>query len=1070
MVFLLGEVYCRLSRYIAMAVGMEFTPEMLPPRDTWGADAIAVADSEPEYDREWELLTDIVATHPAKQGTSPPPVATLPARPLQATNHLNQPAVDSKVNASPPSPTLANSLCSLSRKNSVSAEDACQWEKQLAHFATEPGADLFEPGIVETCWGEDWTSSDIDSWAGESTDGEKSDGDVGKDGGEEEIVKLADKAGRMLDSKLEDIRVAVQGFPSPDSCGKGIIPLGRDGIEMEDATAEGSQEKGIAEPRFNFTDTSTRVLDATTDALSTCRWGDSQAPGDGACQKEENLPVLSVEKHQMDPNLKAEERSGVLSTEGDSVVALANIESAERAEVTTNPASGVEKNEQDIKTCLGVNRLDPPLGFCDCDTLERLVKASNELLAKLEVGGVDNESGKGGVDNESAKDCESIGASQYGEGTEYQDINMHENTGGSQGRRNDDHEESNTDGKEDHDHMMASCSSHTASVGELLTWPWKFPTWAIRARNQLDALLCDPSAAFYYDERNIELIYGIHELEDALDETLIYWLSRDCSCFDSSDACIQYLHSFTHPDLRGAGKWLIERHNSVDVRACWEGYLEDMYPLVMELIHRNWWNRGLHPEEAEASMREHLEFEGGCWVMSFIVPFTRRGDYPRKGGRCTSMQPGIYLDDEVQKFLYYYGGEEESAEVQQDAPSEIQPERTKLEVRRFEESTAVHMSPEILRGAIFYSVDEDTLVSIRQFLDDYVVNRDAASQGPNRTQPRLEGDHRAIISRDISPTEPALLDQVQTFTLGNGRGDLEHEANLQEHRNDASTALKDTGYLGQGDEIAQLQYNEPKDLVPDSVFDPPAEAGQSHLPRQVEHLREQWIKQGRDYAEVIQDDDAGLADTQKTLQRKHTGKSIVPVVPEDGLVYSEKEVQDGRRGDEKDVMTQGTIPTVDPEELVFPQNKIQRRKKRTRRGKRKNGKRNKQGEGDAAHDAENEEGHTTPPPPLMDRKNPVAAMETSQNKHTGKHVVPVVLEDGVVLAEETIQNKSRRKQNSPSQQSAQTASTQTASTQTASTQDTYCTSLVLPDTLVCSGLAILVGVISALVTFVRMSM
>jgi len=121
--------------------------------------------------------------------------------------------------------------------------------------------------------------------------------------------------------------------------------------------------------------------------------------------------------------------------------------------------------------------------------------------------------------------------------------------------------------------------------------PWIFPRWAILAMRQLATLLSSPGDIFQHDKRNTQLITDIYKLEAAFDQTLIDCLSQHCPCHDKS--CARCLDTFTHLELRGVGKWLIEEGN-VDVRECWEGFLEDIYLVVIELIYRSWWSRRLY--------------------------------------------------------------------------------------------------------------------------------------------------------------------------------------------------------------------------------------------------------------------------------------------------------------------------------------------------------------------------------------------------------------------------------------------------------------------------------------------
>ena len=118
----------------------------------------------------------------------------------------------------------------------------------------------------------------------------------------------------------------------------------------------------------------------------------------------------------------------------------------------------------------------------------------------------------GSEEQEANYDSDGRAGTKYVGGAREQGVSIAEDTGG------------NKDGECDNMMPPSGTSSVPSdnSKQEQLTWPWKSPRLAIRAMNQFNTLLSEPADIFEDDEQNTELIKNIYELEDALDQAIIY--------------------------------------------------------------------------------------------------------------------------------------------------------------------------------------------------------------------------------------------------------------------------------------------------------------------------------------------------------------------------------------------------------------------------------------------------------------------------------------------------------------------------------------------------------------------
>jgi len=346
---------------IIMAVGTELplllteTLRQVLPTGQYSAQACDTDNSpdtntaaDPESDREWDLLPEA--------RDLPVPIATTDA--VAYANH----AVKSGHNPIPssPPPTPTNGLYSLSRTNSISTQDARHWERQLIYFAAEPGTELFEPGIADSCWEDDNTSSDSDCWVLDGTDDGKSEGDEVVSGGHDE--GLADQAGRILHSKLEEISRTVEGLRSTTGIIEGRTTPAVDGDEREittKANGEAFKANDITESVSRPKETSARIAAAMADIadflkgwrLETLESMKRVSGGTGGdiYQNDKSPHLLTEEQHQIDSDLKIEQCSDVVIAEGDNTSAMEGHKVTEPAairEVATKPPEVDRDNEK----------------------------------------------------------------------------------------------------------------------------------------------------------------------------------------------------------------------------------------------------------------------------------------------------------------------------------------------------------------------------------------------------------------------------------------------------------------------------------------------------------------------------------------------------------------------------------------------------------------------------------------------------------------------------------------------------------------------------------------------------
>ncbi|KAF8417412.1 hypothetical protein EV426DRAFT_706110 [Tirmania nivea] len=271
--------------------------------------------------------------------------------------------------------------------------------------------------MPDTCWDEDSMASESDSWAGDSTDDEKSDSD--EDEEEEQNVGLTDKAEKMLYSKLEEISIAISGLRSQ------IV----------------TEEKGIGKPVSNLIRTSTGIAHAIPEALKTWRWGTLESiqrvdEGTGGVSniKGEGLRVPMVEIYHMELDPPVVEFSNLLIAGVDSVAVPEDLKPIQEDKATTNHQKLTGSSKTTKKTLsLIVWLINGSLPLA----LSPAKKSGKEWLAGLEVSIVGNGANANQLTKDSGqqepnyKDC--AGANMHGEGNEEQGVIVDEDSSGDRG-------------------------------------------------------------------------------------------------------------------------------------------------------------------------------------------------------------------------------------------------------------------------------------------------------------------------------------------------------------------------------------------------------------------------------------------------------------------------------------------------------------------------------------------------------------------------------------------------------------------------------------------------------------